>query len=71
MKAKNFLVATGSYPVQSPLSDFDGDLVLSPPQALTLSEIPKSICVLSSTQHMLEIASIFSRLGSEVTIIEK
>ncbi|HNW40126.1 MAG TPA: dihydrolipoyl dehydrogenase [Candidatus Omnitrophota bacterium] len=71
VKTKSILVATGSRPVQLPGLIFDQNKVISSNEALSLSEIPQSLLVIGGGVIGCEFASLFSSLGSLVTIAEK
>jgi dihydrolipoamide dehydrogenase len=68
--AKNVIVATGSTPRSLPGMDIDEKVVLSSTGMLELAEVPKSLVVIGSGAVGVEFASMYSRFGSKVTIIE-
>ncbi len=68
--AKNIILATGSEPVSLPFLPFDEKRILSSTGALSLSEIPKKMIVIGAGVIGVELASVYSRLGTEVVIIE-
>lgn len=68
--AKNILIATGSTPIELPSLKYDGKFVLSSTEVLSLSEIPKKLIVVGAGYIGLEMASVWSRLGSEVLVLE-
>lgn len=70
IEAKNFVVATGSRPIQIPGFTFDEKDILSSTGALDLSEIPKRVVTIGGGYIGLEISSYLRKLGVEVTIIE-
>ena len=63
-------VATGSVSASLPISGYDANGVLTSREILTLTEIPKRLCVIGAGVIGLEFASIFTSLGSEVTVLE-
>jgi dihydrolipoamide dehydrogenase len=67
---KNILIATGSAPVQIPSLPFDGKYILSSTEALSLSEIPKRMIIVGGGYIGVEMGSVWSRLGSEVLVLE-
>lgn len=69
-QAKNFLIATGSEPVQLPFLPFDEKRVVSSTGALSLEQIPNRLIVIGGGVIGVEMASIYSRLGSKVTVVE-
>jgi dihydrolipoamide dehydrogenase len=68
--AKNILVATGSTPRGIPAVKLDGKNVVTSDEILELQRIPKSLTVLGAGAVGVEFASIFSRFGSQVTLVE-
>ncbi|MGE5278796.1 MAG: dihydrolipoyl dehydrogenase [Acidobacteriota bacterium] len=69
-QAKNILVATGSAPRSLPGIEIDHKTILSSDSMLELAEIPKSLLVIGSGAVGVEFASMYSRFGSKVTILE-
>lgn len=69
--AKFILIATGSRPAQLPQLKFDQEKVVSSDQILDLSETPPSLLIVGGGVIGCEFASLFSTLGSKVTIAEK
>jgi dihydrolipoamide dehydrogenase len=70
VKAKNIVIATGSAPVELPFMKYDGETVVSSDHAIGFSKIPKSLVVVGGGAIGLELGSVWSRLGTEVTIVE-
>jgi dihydrolipoamide dehydrogenase len=70
LTAKNIVIATGSAPVELPFMKFDGQTVVSSDQAIAFDQIPKKLIVVGGGAIGLELGSVWSRLGSEVTIVE-
>ena len=68
--AKEIIVATGSAPRSVPGIEIDRKRIITSDEAIDLREVPKSIAIMGSGAVGVEFASIFSRFGSEVTIIE-
>ena len=64
------ILATGSSPTQLPGLEFDGKKFISSAQALQLKQIPKQINIIGGGVIGVEFASIFSAMGSSVTIYE-
>lgn len=69
-QAKAILLATGSEPVSVPGLEFDGDRIVSSSEALCLESVPKHLGIVGGGYIGLELGSIWSRLGSKVTVIE-
>ncbi len=68
--AKNYILATGSRPVEIPGFAFDEKTVLSSTGALALSERPKKVVVIGGGYIGLELGSVLRNLGVEVTVLE-
>ncbi len=64
------LLATGSEPVPLPFLPFDGERVVSSTEALKFESVPKRLGIVGGGYIGLELGSVWSRLGSEVTVIE-
>lgn len=64
------LIAAGAHPWAPPIPGLAGSGYLDSTAALDLSEIPKSMIVMGGNAVGLEIAQIYARAGSAVTVIE-
>ncbi len=69
-EAKAIVLATGSEPASLEGIEIDEDRVLSSTGALELSKVPKTLTVIGGGVIGLELGSVWSRLGSEVTVVE-
>ena len=69
-KSKNIVIATGSSPTSLPGIKIDEKNVISSTGALSLEKIPNNLVVIGGGYIGLEMASVWSRLGSKVTVIE-
>ena len=67
---KNIVIASGSEPSTIPNVEIDENRIVSSTGALSLSKIPKSMIVIGAGVIGLEMGSIYSRLGTDVTVIE-
>lgn len=70
VEAKNIIVATGSEVTPFPGIEIDEERIVSSTGVLALQEVPKKMAVIGGGIIGLEMASVWSRLGSEVTILE-
>lgn len=70
LTAKHFVIATGSAPVELPFLKFDGQTVVSSDEAIAFPSAPKRLVVVGGGAIGLELGSVWSRLGSEVTVVE-
>lgn len=64
------VIATGSRPQIPPLLAVDSPRVMDSTGALELSEVPKSLLVVGGSYIGLELATIYSALGSQVSVVE-
>jgi dihydrolipoamide dehydrogenase len=68
--AKNIVIATGSAPVELPFMKFDGTTIVSSDHAIAFPAVPRKLVVVGGGAIGLELGSVWSRLGSEVTVVE-
>jgi dihydrolipoamide dehydrogenase len=68
--AKNFVIATGSAAVELPFMKFDGKTVVSSDEAIAFEKVPEALVVVGGGAIGLELGSVWSRLGSNVTVVE-
>ena len=64
------IVATGSRPIQIPNFEYEDDPILNSKQALELTSVPDSLVVVGAGYIGMELASVFAKLGTNVTVIE-
>ena len=70
IKGKNIVIATGSSVLSLPNITIDEKVIVSSTGALSLSKIPKKLIVIGGGYIGLEMGSVWSRLGSQVEVIE-
>ena len=70
IKGKNIVVATGSSVLSLPNITIDEKVIVSSTGALSLPKIPKKLIVIGGGYIGLEMGSVWSRLGSQVEVIE-
>ena len=70
IEAGHYLVATGAAPWVPPLSGLSGAGYLTSATAMELTELPESMLVIGGNAVGLELAQLFARLGTQVTIAE-
>lgn len=70
IKGKNIVIATGSETTPFPGLEIDERKVITSTGAIALKEVPKRMVVIGGGIIGLEMASVWSRLGSEVTVVE-
>ncbi len=69
-ETRNIIVASGSVPSSLPGVEIDEKVVVSSTGALELGKIPKKMVVIGAGVIGLEMGSVYSRLGTEVEVIE-
>lgn len=70
VEADNFVVATGSESIPLKFLPFDERKVLSSTGALSLTAVPRAMVVVGAGVIGVEMASVYNRLGSKVTVVE-
>lgn len=70
LRAKNILIATGSEATPFPGLTIDEKRVITSTGAIALEKVPKKMVVIGGGIIGLEMGSVWSRLGSEVTVVE-
>lgn len=68
--AKHIIIATGSVPSNIPPAKVDNNRIVDSTGALAFTETPRKLCVIGAGVIGLELGSVWSRLGSEVIILE-
>ena len=67
---KNIIISTGSLPSSLPGIKFDEKQIISSTGALSLNSVPKKMVIVGAGYIGLEMGSVWSRLGSEIQVIE-
>ena len=70
LKAKHIILATGSVPRTLPFIKIDGKHFVTSDEILELKTPPKSLIILGSGAVGVEFASIYSRFGTDCTVVE-
>lgn len=70
LEAENFIIATGSSPIEPPGLECNGDTIVDAREALSWKEIPKTLTVVGGGVIGLEMGTLYAKLGSKVTIVE-
>lgn len=70
LETKNILIATGSTVVELPFLKFDGETIISSDHGIALDKVPEKMVVVGAGAIGLELGSVWSRLGSQVTVVE-
>jgi dihydrolipoamide dehydrogenase len=69
-RATSVVLAMGSAPVELPFLKPDGKVVITSDHAIALERVPKRLVVVGGGVIGLELGSVWSRLGAEVTVVE-
>lgn len=70
VEAETILIATGSESIALPNLPFNDKTIISSTEALSLNQVPKTMAVIGGGVIGVELASVYRRLGTEITIIE-
>ena len=70
IKGENIVIATGSDVASLPGIEINEKNIVSSTGALSFDKVPKKLAVIGGGYIGLEMGSVWSRLGSEVTVIE-
>ncbi|APW97342.1 dihydrolipoyl dehydrogenase [Halobiforma lacisalsi AJ5] len=70
LEFEHAIVATGSRPIEIPNFSYGDEPVLSSKQALDLDSVPDSLVVVGAGYIGMELASVFAKLGTDVTVVE-
>jgi len=70
VNTKNIMIATGSEVTPFPGIDIDEKLIVSSTGALSLEKVPEKLIIIGAGVIGVELGSVWSRLGSQVTAIE-
>ncbi len=69
-QAGNIIIAAGSVPIDIPPARVDGDSIVDNEGALEFTAVPARLGVIGAGVIGLELGSVWSRLGSEVVVLE-
>ncbi|MGB1360950.1 MAG: dihydrolipoyl dehydrogenase [Alphaproteobacteria bacterium] len=70
ISAKNILIATGSVPSSLPNLEIDEKTIVSSTGALDFDKVPEHMVIIGGGVIGLELGSVWSRLGADVTVVE-
>jgi len=70
IRFENAIIAAGSQSVKLPAFPWDDERIMDSTGALELKEVPKKLLVVGGGIIGLEMATVYSSLGSEVTVVE-
>lgn len=64
------IIATGSKPVTPAAFNYDKKRIITSTEALNIDKVPKKMVVIGGGVIGLELGSVFSRLGTEIEVVE-
>ena len=70
VSAGNIIIATGSVPAKLPVAATDRNRIVDSTGALAFTQVPKRLGIIGAGVIGLELGSVWSRMGSRVTILE-
>ena len=70
LETEHIIIATGSKPVEMPGAEFDKEYIVDSTAALEFDEVPDELVVIGAGVIGLELGSVWSRLGADVTVLE-
>jgi dihydrolipoamide dehydrogenase len=70
VEADNVILASGSRPIDIPPAPVDQKVIVDSTGALEFQQVPKRLGVIGAGVIGLELGSVWSRLGAEVTVLE-
>ena len=70
IETQKTIICTGSEPLSLPKINFDEKIIVSSTGALSFKSVPKRMLVVGGGYIGLEMGSVWSRLGSEVHVVE-
>jgi len=70
VEADNVILASGSRPIDIPPAPVDQKIIVDSTGALEFQEVPKRLGVIGAGVIGLELGSVWSRLGAQVTVLE-
>jgi dihydrolipoamide dehydrogenase len=70
LSASNVILAAGSVPIEIPPTPLQDDIIVDSTGALEFQAVPKRLGVIGAGVIGLELGSVWSRVGSEVVVLE-
>lgn len=68
--ADHIILATGARPRPMPGADFDGEVIISSKEAMSLDNPPGKLVIVGAGAIGVEFADFYAAMGSEVTLVE-
>lgn len=70
VESENFIIATGTTPIELPMLKQDGGTIIGPREAIDIKAVPGNMLVVGAGPIGVEMATVYHTLGSSVTIVE-
>jgi len=70
IEAENFIIATGTTPIELPMLKTDGKAIIGAREAVGLPDVPETMLVVGAGPIGVEMATVYQTLGAKVTIVE-
>ena len=70
IETDKMIIATGSKPTVPAAFNYDKNRVITSTEALNIDKVPKKMVVIGGGVIGLELGSVFSRLGTEIDVVE-
>jgi len=70
LETRNIVIASGSSPINIPVAEINHKDIVDSTGALEFESVPKKLGIIGAGVIGLELGSVWSRLGSEVTVLE-
>ena len=70
IESQKTVIATGSKVTELPFLKVDGEHIISSDHGIALKSVPKDMVVIGAGAIGLELGSVWSRMGSKVTVVE-
>jgi dihydrolipoamide dehydrogenase len=67
---KGIVIATGATPIAIPGFAFDGKVVISAREAVSLPRVPKHLVIIGGGIIGMELGMVYQKLGAKVTVVE-
>jgi dihydrolipoamide dehydrogenase len=70
VSAGSIVIATGVHPRALPGAEFDGKLIISSKEAMSLAKQPKSMLIIGGGPIGLEFGYFYNAIGTKITVVE-
>ncbi|UCD94800.1 MAG: dihydrolipoyl dehydrogenase [Candidatus Zixiibacteriota bacterium] len=70
IESENFIIATGTTPIELPMLRHDGQSIIGAREAIDIPQVPETMLVVGAGPIGLEMATVYNTLGAKVTVVE-